>query len=54
MSYDGARSLFSASEYPVVQRNVRGNGVEVYDAYLQGRWAEGCHNTQQLQRELAP
>lgn len=53
MSYNGVHVLFSASEYPLVQRGARGSEVEVYDAYLQQRWAEGCHNTQQLHRELA-
>jgi transposase len=52
MSYSGVRLLFAASEYPVVQRGARGSGVEVYDAYLRQRWAEGCQNAQQLHREL--
>ena len=52
MSYNGVHVLFSASEYPVVQRGARGSGVEVYEAYLRQRWAEVYHNTQQLHREL--
>jgi transposase len=52
-SYEGTRLLYEASEYPVVQRQAPGSGVAQYDAYLRVRWAEGCHNAQQLHRELA-
>jgi transposase len=52
VSYEGTRLLYEASEYPVVQRQAPGSGVEQYDAYLRTRWAEGCHNAQQLHREL--
>jgi transposase len=51
-SYEGTRLLYEASEYPVVQRQAPGSGVAQYDAYLRVRWAEGCHNAQQLHREL--
>ncbi len=51
-SYEGTRLLYEASEYPIVQRQAPGSGVEQYDAYLRARWAEGCHNAQQLHREL--
>src|SRR5262249_10095124 len=52
-SYEGTRRLYEASEYPVVQRQAPSSRVEQYDAYLRARWAEGCHNAQQLHRELA-
>jgi transposase len=52
-SYQGTRLLYEASEYPVVQRQAHGSRVEQYDVYLRQRWAEGCHNAQQLHRELA-
>jgi transposase len=52
VSYSGIRLLYEASEYPVVQRQAPGSGVEPYDAYLRERWAAGCHNAQQLHREL--
>lgn len=52
VSYSGIRLLYEASEYPVVQRQAPGSGVEPYDAYLRERWATGCHNAQQLHREL--
>jgi hypothetical protein len=51
-SYEGTRLLYEASQYPVVQRQASGSEVEQYDAYLRARWAEGCHNAQQLHREL--
>jgi transposase len=52
VSYSGIRLLYEASEYPVIQRQAPGSGVEPYDAYLRERWAAGCHNAQQLHREL--
>ena len=52
VSYSGIRLLYEASEYPVVQRQAPGSGVEPYDAYLRERWAAGCHNALQLHREL--
>jgi transposase len=51
-SYGGTRLLYEASQYPVIQRQASGSEVEQYDAYLRARWAEGCHNAQQLHREL--
>jgi transposase len=53
VSYEGTQLLYEASEYPVIQRQAPGSRVEQYDAYLRARWAEGCHNAQQLHRELA-
>jgi len=35
-----------------VQRQAPGSGVEEYGTYLRERWAAGCHNAQQLHREL--
>lgn len=52
VSYSGIRLLYGASEYPVVQRQAPGSGVEEYGTYLRERWAAGCHNAQQLHREL--
>lgn len=51
-NYGGIRLFYEASQYPVIQRRAAGSEVEQYDAYLKARWAEGCHNAQQLHREL--
>ena len=37
VSYSGIRLLYEASEYPVIQRQAPGSGVEPYDAYLRER-----------------
>lgn len=52
MSYSAARTLFVASEYPIIQRRAPGSSLAPYHSYLQQRWEEGCQNAQQLHREV--
>lgn len=52
MSYSAVRTLFVASEYPVIQRRAPGSALTPFYSYLQQRWEAGCQNTQQLHREV--
>lgn len=52
MSYSAVRTLFVASEYPVIQRRAHGSELAPFFAYLQQRWEAGCQNSQQLHREV--
>ena len=46
------RRLLKAEEFPERAPRQQRSGLDCFRAYLESRWAEGCHNASQLCREL--
>ncbi|MBL8168616.1 MAG: ISL3 family transposase [Acidobacteria bacterium] len=51
-SYSLVAGFFRADEYPILRRRKGRSCLDKFDAYLRERWNAGCHNDQQLYREL--